>query len=249
VVYRKPGQRRVLPLHLREWYRRTAAWPARSGVLSARSREGPASRANRIATMALNHHRHLELYYAVPARDRFCIRSTSGSPRITSSIPSSTPGTRSSSSTTWSCPFWRASTTGSRDRRAVRLHVGQARPPATKVEPICEYEALLGDQVSRVRVAASLRGQLRDALLHDGHDRHAQGAMFTHGSSICTPCTSCLNGSLSTDPANQRLGEAEVPLVITPLFHAHAWGAPFYHAFAAHKMVLPACSPSRASAN
>ena len=66
-----------------------------------------------------------------------------------------------------------------------------------------------------------------------------KGVMFTHRQLYLHTVHVMLNASMSTDPARSTLGEAEVPLIITPLFHIHAWGAPFSNAFSSTKMVLP----------
>jgi acyl-CoA synthetase (AMP-forming)/AMP-acid ligase II len=66
-----------------------------------------------------------------------------------------------------------------------------------------------------------------------------KGVMFTHRQLYLHTVHVMISVSLATDPAHVRLGEADVPLIITPLFHVHAWGAPFANAFAANKLVLP----------
>jgi acyl-CoA synthetase (AMP-forming)/AMP-acid ligase II len=66
VVYRNPDTGEFFRFTWLEWYQRTCrlahALKETLGVKSGK----PGQPGDRVATMALNHHRHLELYYAVP---------------------------------------------------------------------------------------------------------------------------------------------------------------------------------------
>ncbi|MBY8985748.1 MAG: AMP-binding protein, partial [Candidatus Lokiarchaeota archaeon] len=43
----------------------------------------------------------------------------------------------------------------------------------------------------------------------------------------------------SNDPARVFLGENTIPMIITPLFHIHGWGAPFFYVLMGVRIVLP----------
>ncbi|MFX1338747.1 MAG: AMP-binding protein [Promethearchaeota archaeon] len=66
-----------------------------------------------------------------------------------------------------------------------------------------------------------------------------KGAMFTHRALYLQSIHLICMTQFGNSPDAVRLGENGVPLVITPLFHIHAWGAPFHYVFAANKLVLP----------
>ena len=66
IVYRNPASGQYIRLTWREWYGRTGrlanTLTGPLGIHPGKSRQP----GDRVGTMALNHHRHLELYYAVP---------------------------------------------------------------------------------------------------------------------------------------------------------------------------------------
>ena len=66
VVYRNPDTSQYFRFTWLEWYKRTSRL---ARVLKESFRVGigkPSEPGDRVATMAFNHHRHLELYYGVP---------------------------------------------------------------------------------------------------------------------------------------------------------------------------------------
>src|SRR4030042_5537684 len=65
LVYRNQATGRYQRFTWIEWYRRTCRLANTLKALGVRS-GGPGAPGGRIATMALNTHRHMELYYAVP---------------------------------------------------------------------------------------------------------------------------------------------------------------------------------------
>jgi acyl-CoA synthetase (AMP-forming)/AMP-acid ligase II len=240
VVYRNPASGEYFRFTWLEWYRRTCRLArALRGPLRAQPGR-PGEPGDRIATMALNHHRHLELYYAVPCTGSVLhpINVRLSPDHIVHTIQHA--GDKVLFVDDLVLPLLEG--IYDRIKGTVEQFVYMSdKPglPATKVEPICEYEALLEEQSPEFEWPLLYEDNFATLCYTTGTTGMPKGAMFTHRQLYLHTVHVMLNASLSTDPAHVRLGEAEVPLVITPLFHAHAWGAPFIHAFAAHKMVLP----------
>jgi len=65
-----------------------------------------------------------------------------------------------------------------------------------------------------------------------------KGAMFTHRALYLLTLHLLALTSFINDPSRVYLGENAVPMIITPLFHIHGWGAPFIHVFRGVKIVL-----------
>jgi acyl-CoA synthetase (AMP-forming)/AMP-acid ligase II len=66
-----------------------------------------------------------------------------------------------------------------------------------------------------------------------------KGCMFTHRQLYLQTLHVSSARSMSNDPALKHNGENAVFMIITPMFHIHAWGAPFTYVFSANKIVLP----------
>ncbi len=63
--------------------------------------------------------------------------------------------------------------------------------------------------------------------------------MFSHRALYLETIHLISLGVLSNDPEREQIGETGVALLNIPLFHIHAWGAPFMAVFAATTLVLP----------
>lgn len=240
VVYRNPSTGEYFRFTWSEWYQRTCRLArALRGPLGVEPGR-PGEPGDRVATMALNHHRHLELYYAVPCTGAVLhpINVRLSPDHIVHTIQHA--GDKILFVDDLVLPLLE----GIYDRieGTVEQFVYMSDKPGlpdTKIEPICEYETLLEEQSPEFEWPLLYEDNYATLCYTTGTTGLPKGAMFTHRQLYLHTVHVMISASLSTDPAQVRLGEAEVPLVITPLFHAHAWGAPFYHAFAAHKMVLP----------
>ena len=66
-----------------------------------------------------------------------------------------------------------------------------------------------------------------------------KGVMFTHRQLYLQTLHIIVGDSLASDPSSLHLGEAEVPILITPMYHMHGWFFPFISVFSANKIVLP----------
>ena len=66
-----------------------------------------------------------------------------------------------------------------------------------------------------------------------------KGVMFTHRQLYLQTLHIIVGDSFASDPSSLHLGEAEVPILITPMYHMHGWFFPFISVFSANKIVLP----------
>jgi len=240
VVYRNPATGEYWRFTWLEWYQRTCRLArALQGPLGVRS-GSPAEPGDRIATMALNHHRHLELYYAVPCTGAVLhpINVRLSPDHIVHTIQHAQDKVLFVDDVV--LPLLEGIYDRIKDTVEQFVYMSD-KPglPDTKIEPIREYEELLEEQSPEFEWPALHEDNYATLCYTTGTTGLPKGAMFTHRQLYLHTAHLMISVSLATDPARERLGEADVPLIITPLFHAHAWGAPFSHAFAANKMVLP----------
>ncbi|MBI4832660.1 MAG: long-chain-fatty-acid--CoA ligase [Candidatus Lindowbacteria bacterium] len=240
VVYRNPDTGEFFRFTWFEWYQRTCRL-ANTLTKTLGIKPGkPGQPGDRIATMALNHHRHLELYYAVPctgavlhpinvrlsldhivhtikhAEDRIIFFDDAFLPMIERIYD--------------------------RIRDTVEKFVYMSdRPvkPATRLEPLHEYEDLIRDCSPGFDWPNLEEDTVATLCYTTATAGTPKGVMFTHRQLYLFSLHTALGRSWNSDPASVHLGESAVTMFNTPLFHIHGWGAPFTSAFAAHKIVLP----------
>ncbi len=66
-----------------------------------------------------------------------------------------------------------------------------------------------------------------------------KGVMFSHRALYLMILHQLALATFVNDPDAVRLGERTVPLLAVPLFHVHGWGVPYSAVFGANKLVLP----------
>src|SRR5690606_9678206 len=69
-----------------------------------------------------------------------------------------------------------------------------------------------------------------------------KGATFTHRQLYLMTLHILAAQNMTNTPSyskSERLGENAIPMLNTPMFHIHGWGAPFTTVFNAQKVVLP----------
>jgi fatty-acyl-CoA synthase len=240
VVYRNPMTAEYFRFTWLEWYQRTCRLAnALQGPLGVKPGKAGAP-GDRIATMALNHHRHLELYYAVPCSGAVLhpINVRLSPDHITHTINHSQDKIIFVDDMV--LPLLEGIYDKIKDTVEAFVYMSD-KPglPETRIEPLYEYEEIIAGQTPEFEWPSLHEDTYATLCYTTGTTGLPKGAMFTHRQLYLHTVHTIVAGNFSTDPSRQNLGENDVPLVITPLFHIHAWGAPFGHAFASHKMVLP----------
>jgi fatty-acyl-CoA synthase len=186
---------------------------------------------DRVATLAWNTHRHVELYYAVPgarrilhtlnlrlhadqlawiaahADDRVVFVDDSLVP-IAESIAPKLPGVKA------------------------YVILGDGPLPHTSLEPVLRYEDLLTRGDPEFRFADGSESEAAVLCYTSGTTGNPKGVLYSHRSlAHASILMSTVDGF--------ALGERDTILVAVPLFHAAGWCMPYVGAMVGAKIVLP----------
>ena len=101
-----------------------------------------------------------------------------------------------------------------------------------------EYEAMLDRALADIRVPGLRREHARHDVLHDRHDRTAEGRLLQPSPARAAHAGG--GGQRSAQRAAQRrFHRGDVYMPITPMFHVHAWGFPYIATMLGVKQVYP----------
>jgi len=240
VVYRNPDTGRYFRFTWLEWYQRTCRLAnTLKGPLGVQSGR-PGEPGDRIATMALNHHRHLELYYAVPCTGSVLhpINMRLSLDHIVHTIKHSEDKIIFFDDAF--LPMLERIYDQIKSTVEKFVYISDDRGmPETSIGPLYEYEELL-DAESPEFEWPTLEEDTNATLCYTTATTGLpKGVMFTHRQLYLFTLHVTLGRTWTSDPSITQLGESAVTMLITPLFHIHGWGTPFSSVFGAHKMVLP----------
>ena len=111
-----------------------------------------------------------------------------------------------------------------------------AAAPQTKLEFAAEYEAMLAKASPSFAFPALRRGHARHDVLHDRHDRPAEGRVLQPSAARAA----CVRDDRALANAPHATFTArDVYMPITPMFHVHAWGFPYVATMLGVKQVYP----------
>jgi fatty-acyl-CoA synthase len=239
VVYRNQTTGQYHRFTWLEWYKRTCRLANALKTLGVTPGK-PDEPGDRIATMALNTHRHLELYYAVPCTGAMLhpVNVRLALEHIVYTI------NHAEDKVLFFDDLLLPMVEGIYDqiKYTVKKFVYMSDKPGlpeTKIENLYEYEALLGEESEAFEWPYLHEDTYATLCYTTATTGLPKGAMFTHRALYLQTVHLFTNANLSNDPSTVRLGENAVPMITTPLFHIHAWAQPFAYVFAAHKIVLP----------
>jgi len=225
----------------RQWYRRTSQLAHALDELGVKPGK-PGEPGDRVATMALNHHRHLELCYAPtcigaishpinidlsPDNIAYIINHAEDKVIFVDDIimPSLEP-------------------IYDRIKSTVKAFIYMSdRPgkPQTRIEPLYEYEQLIKGQPEEYDWPY-LNEHTPAALYYTTDMTGApKGVMFTHRQLYLQTIHPVASLQLNPIPWDlpEDIPAIRVPLVNLPLSNIHAWGTPWYHVLAASRIVFP----------
>lgn len=112
--------------------------------------------------------------------------------------------------------------------------------PETKIEPLYEYEALIKDQPKTYDWPDFSEDTHAVLFYTTGTTGLPKGALYTNRQ-IYMHCIHGLaaQGMRPMLPDDPPRPNKNIPMMNVPLFHIHAWGAPYYNVYSAAKIVFP----------
>jgi len=239
VVYRNHVTGKYYRFTWIEWYKRTCRLANVLKTLDVKP--GKAGKpGDRVATMALNTHRHLELYYGVPcsgallhpinirlAQDHIVFTVNHSEDKIIFFDDVLLPLVES---------------IYDKIKNTVEKFVYMSDKPGlpdTKIANLYEYEVLLEQESDEFEWPYLSEDNYATLCYTTGTTGLPKGAIYTHRALYIFTLHMIAYSGFQNDPTLVHLGENSIPLMITPLYHIHAWGAPFFYVFLSQKIVLP----------
>jgi acyl-CoA synthetase (AMP-forming)/AMP-acid ligase II len=246
VVYRNHLSGDYSRFTWKQWYRRTSqlahALQDKLGVKAG----SPGAPGDRIGTMALNTHRHLELYYAVP-----CIGATLhpinirlAPEHVIYTINHAQDKVIFVDDTVM--PLLEAIYDRIKETVETFVYLSD-RPglPETRIANMVSYESLLAAQPDTFDWPYLHEDTNATLCYTTGTTGQPKGATFTHRQLYLMTLHVMAMPGITNIPGHDieaglgvKPGENAVPMLNTPMFHIHGWGAPFLHVFSAQKVVL-----------
>jgi acyl-CoA synthetase (AMP-forming)/AMP-acid ligase II len=239
VVYRNHVTAEYQRFTWLQWYKRTCRLANVLNSLGVKPGK-PGTPGDRVATMALNTHRHLELYYAAPcsgamihpinvrlALDHIIYTINHSEDKVIFFDDLLLPMVES---------------IYEKIKNTVEIFVCMSDKPGlpdTKIENIYEYEELLKQESDEYEWPYLSEDNYATLCYTTGTTGLPKGVMFTHRALYLMTLHLFTRTCLINDPTYIHLGENAVCMLLTPLYHIHGWGTPFIYVFAGIKLVLP----------
>lgn len=239
IVYRNPNTGRYFRFTWAQWYERTCRMAKALKALGVRPGK-PGEPGDRVATIALTHHYHLELYYAISCGGAVLhpINMRLSLDHIVHTITHSEDKVLFFDDTFLEL----VESIYDRIKDTVETFVYISDDPGlpdTKIANLRSYEDLLAEQSPDFEWPALQEDTKATLCYTTGTTGLPKGCMFSHRSLYLMILHTGINTTFSTDPSVVRLGENAVVLFNVPLFHIHGWGMPYSCVFGANKIVLP----------
>ena len=195
---------------------------------------------DRVATLAWNGYRHVELYYAISGigaichtvnprlfKDQLIYIFNHAEDRIVFIDP----------------PFVPLVEELAGDLAALQTFVimaGEADMPDTTLnDPIC-YETLIADEPASFDWPAFSENTASALCYTSGTTGNPKGALYSHRSTILHSMSACTSDSLA-------IASWDTIMPIVPMFHVNAWGLPYCAAMTGARLVLPGAKMDPAS--
>ncbi|MFP3998497.1 MAG: long-chain-fatty-acid--CoA ligase [Desulfobacterales bacterium] len=233
MVYRN-SEGSYFRLTWRQWHERTCRLAHALKALNVK--EG-----DRIATMALNHHWHMESIYAT-----ICMGAISHPVNVRLSLDHMAHTINHAEDKiifvdSDVLPLAEALYDRIKDKVNAFVYMSdQKKLPETRIEPLYSYEALIADKPESYDWP-NLDEDTHAVLYYTtGTTGLPKGALYTNRQiylhSLHLTMAVSTGPRLPDDPPRPNL---PIPMMNIPLFHIHAWGSPFFNVLTCSKIVLP----------
>jgi fatty-acyl-CoA synthase len=226
----------------RQWYKRTCQLAHALEELGVKPGK-PGEPGDRVAAMALNHHRHLELCYAptcigaishpinvVLSRDHMAYTINHAEDKLIFVDDAIMP---------------LLELIYDQIKSTVKAFVYMSdRPgkPQTRIEPLYEYEELIKGQPEEYDWPLLDEDTYAVLYYTTGTTGLPKGIMFTHRQLYLQTIhliAASRDLAVRTQDMPKEVPPVFIPLMNIPLFHIHAWGSPWQSACMASKIVFP----------
>jgi len=195
--------------------------------------------SDRVATLAWNSHRHLELYYAIAGSGAVC---HTVNPRL---FPDQVAWILNDAPSGW--VFFDMTFLPLVEKLARRCPgvaawialTDRAHMPVSSIPLLC-YEDLLAAEDGRFAWPDLEEDRASSLCYTSGTTGHPKGALYSHRSTLLHSFAACAADGFG-------MSSSEVVLPVVPMFHVNAWGVPYAAAMAGAKLVLPGAQLDGAS--
>jgi acyl-CoA synthetase (AMP-forming)/AMP-acid ligase II len=185
---------------------------------------------DRVATIAWNTQRHLELYFAVSSMG--AVLHTIN-PRLSMEQFTYVVDHAEDTLLFFDATFLKiAQACYARKSRSVRGYVALSATSDAGIDGLLDYEQLLAAE-SDVFEWPRLDEHTASSLCYtSGTSGEPKGVLYSHRSTVLHSYATCMADTLG-------LSGADVVLPVVPMFHVNAWGVPYAAAMVGAKLVLP----------
>jgi fatty-acyl-CoA synthase len=239
VVYRNFKSGQTYRFTWAQWYERTCRLANALMALGIRPGK-PNEPGDRVATIALNHNAHLELYYGVSCAGAVLhpINMRLSQDHMVYTINHAEDTVLFFDDTFLPLVEQIYDRIKGTVKKFVCISDGPELPE-TKIENLYSYEDIVGKASPNFDWPMLHEDTYATLCYTTGTTGLPKGAMFTHRALYLMSLHLITLGVLNNDPEAEHIGEKGVTLLNVPLFHIHAWGAPYMAVFASTTLVLP----------